>query len=75
MELRLWILLTFILEMFFYGLAIIGWITKTKFKLFYIPYFFVSVNLALLIGFFRNILGLQQVAWDRTERYLEVKDV
>ena len=55
-------------EVLFYIFAMIGWRSKTKMKLFYIPYYFIYINLALLIGFFRNIFGVQDVIWDRTER-------
>ena len=33
-----------------------------------IPFFFLSINLALLVGFVKNLVGAQSVTWDRTER-------
>jgi hypothetical protein len=32
------------------------------------PHYFVVINLALLLGFFRFITGTQQVTWKRTVR-------
>jgi biofilm PGA synthesis N-glycosyltransferase PgaC len=52
----------------FYGLAAVGWLSNSKNKLFYIPFYFTYMNVALLVGFMKNILGMQKVAWDRTER-------
>lgn len=52
----------------FYLLAILGYITKSKNKLIYIPYYFTYINLAILLGFVRNLAGLQKVAWNRTQR-------
>jgi len=33
-----------------------------------IPYYFVSMNMALLHGFTRQIRGAQKGAWERTPR-------
>jgi len=33
-----------------------------------IPLFFLTTNLALMIGFLKNVLGTQTVTWNRTER-------
>ena len=37
-------------------------------SLFSIPYYFVSMNLALMLGFFRFLAGSQSAAWQRTGR-------
>jgi len=55
-------------ELVFYLLAILAWLTKTKKSLMYYPYYLVYVNLALFVGFLKNILGLQKVTWISTER-------
>ena len=57
-----------ICESFFYLLAIMGFISKSKIKIMYIPYYFSYINLALFVGFIKNLLGFQKVAWDRTQR-------
>jgi len=36
--------------------------------LFSAPHYFVTINLALMLGFFRFITGTQQAAWERTAR-------
>jgi biofilm PGA synthesis N-glycosyltransferase PgaC len=62
-------LVTMILQLLFYALALLGQLTRSrKFVLFSAPYYFVTINLALLFGFFRFITGTQQAAWKRTAR-------
>jgi cellulose synthase/poly-beta-1,6-N-acetylglucosamine synthase-like glycosyltransferase len=57
------------LQLAFYGLAILGaLIRRRKIVLFSAPCYFVTINLALLLGFFRFITGTQQAAWKRTAR-------
>lgn len=60
--------LLFVVEVIFYFLAVMGWLTKTKSKVFYIPYYFIYINIALLFGFCRNILGIQKATWNSTAR-------
>jgi len=60
-----------ILQMVFYVSAIIGQILSwsgMKVKMFNICYYFVSMNLALFLGFFKFLSGTQKVTWQRTER-------
>lgn len=62
-------IITMILQLAFYALALFGLLLhKRKFFLFSAPHYFVTINLALLLGFFRFITGTQQVAWKRTAR-------
>jgi cellulose synthase/poly-beta-1,6-N-acetylglucosamine synthase-like glycosyltransferase len=57
------------LQLAFYCLALLGAvIRRRKIVLFSAPYYFVTINLALLFGFFRFITGTQQAAWKRTAR-------
>jgi cellulose synthase/poly-beta-1,6-N-acetylglucosamine synthase-like glycosyltransferase len=57
------------LQVAFYTLAIFGvFLRRRKIVLFSAPYYFVTINLALLFGFFRFITGTQQAAWKRTAR-------
>ena len=62
-----------LLQLLFYLLALFGFLlaiskhNKIPF-LFYIPFYFCNLNLALLIGFFKAITGKQKVTWNRTER-------
>jgi len=58
-----------LLQLTFYGLAIMGALLgKRKIVLFSAPHYFVTINLALLLGFFRLVTGTQQAAWKRTAR-------
>lgn len=41
--------------------------------LFGIPYYFLSMNLALALGFFRYLSGTQSVAWTRTPREAQLE--
>ncbi len=57
------------LQLAFYILALFGaLIRRRKIVVFSAPYYFVTINLALLFGFFRFITGTQQAAWKRTAR-------
>jgi poly-beta-1,6-N-acetyl-D-glucosamine synthase len=59
------------LQLTFYASAIILFILKRNginVGILNVILFFVSTNLALFIGFFKNILGLQSVKWDSTKR-------
>jgi cellulose synthase/poly-beta-1,6-N-acetylglucosamine synthase-like glycosyltransferase len=57
------------LQLTFYALALVGAVRRgRKFVLFSGPYYFVTINLALLLGFFRFITHTQQAAWKRTAR-------
>jgi len=63
--------LLFILQSAFYISAIIGQVLSwsgINIKIFSLCYYFVSMNLALFLGFVKYITGGQSVAWKRTER-------
>lgn len=51
-----------------YILALIVHIFKIKAKLLYLPYYFMLLNAALLLGFFKNMLGLQTPMWSPAKR-------
>ncbi|MDP3697165.1 MAG: glycosyltransferase family 2 protein, partial [Candidatus Taylorbacteria bacterium] len=55
-------------QLVFYLLVLIGWVSGTKIKIFYVPFYFIYINIALLIGFIKNIVGAQKVAWSSTAR-------
>ncbi len=64
-------LIIFLLQCVFYSMAIIGRIlsrSNLKFILFGLPYYFISMNLALFFGFIRFCTNSQSVMWRRTER-------
>ncbi|MEM6831564.1 MAG: glycosyltransferase, partial [Bacteroidota bacterium] len=59
------------LQLLFYLLALIGWVLqfiKTKIKVFFIPFYFVFMNIAVYLGFVRLMRGKQSVLWARAER-------
>ena len=43
-------------------------VTGLRWRLLYVPYYFLLVNLAILIGFMKNLLGLQKTSWVSTRR-------
>ena len=64
-------LMVYAAQCFFYMSAIIGQLFNKfgiNLKGFSLCYYFVSMNVALFLGFFRYIKGTQSVAWLRTER-------
>jgi len=68
----------FILQVIFYGSAIIALLCfrerGKKVPVFlYVPFYFCSLNLALLIGFFKVITGAQKTTWERTERITTIQ--
>jgi cellulose synthase/poly-beta-1,6-N-acetylglucosamine synthase-like glycosyltransferase len=62
-----WYTLTFILQVIFYVMALLGWLSGDKYKspLFHIPYYFTAVNWAAVLGLIKYISGEQKVTWDR----------
>ncbi len=61
----------FIIQSAFYIMAIAAFFMQKyeiNIGIFNIPFFFISVNTALFIGFIKNMLNLQTVTWERTER-------
>lgn len=41
---------------------------RIRWKPLYVPYYFMLVNTAIMLGFFRNVLGLQKATWKTTRR-------
>ncbi len=62
-----------LLQFFFYLCAVAGWLFalgNLKNKLLYIPYYFVFMNIAMYLGFFRFINKGQSVLWEKAKRRL-----
>jgi cellulose synthase/poly-beta-1,6-N-acetylglucosamine synthase-like glycosyltransferase len=55
------------IQVVFYGLAVVGYLLRghTSFPIVSVPYYFMAVNLAALIGFIRFLSRSQGVIWDR----------
>lgn len=59
------------LQSVFYGIAFVSWQLDrlgVQLPLLIYPYYFVTVNFALLLGFFKFLTGSQKPAWARTAR-------
>ncbi|MBW8686720.1 glycosyltransferase family 2 protein [Chitinophaga rhizophila] len=68
-----WIFL--IAQLGFYGMAFAGFVLakrQVKSKLFYIPFYFVFMNVAVYQGFGRFLRKKQSAVWDRSQRQLTV---
>ncbi len=63
--------LFFYFQLFCYFLAAVGWYLenrKLRFKLLFVPYYFVSVNYAAVRGIFRYLSGKQPAGWEKSRR-------
>ena len=61
----------FVLQCSFYALAFTGWIlekNKLRFKILFIPYYFLIMNYAVFRGFIRFFKNNQSVNWERAAR-------
>ena len=61
----------FLLQILFYAAATIGWLAalkNSKLKMFYVPYYFLFMNIALYVGFFRFVANKQTVLWEKAKR-------
>jgi cellulose synthase/poly-beta-1,6-N-acetylglucosamine synthase-like glycosyltransferase len=57
------------LQVFFYGIGIGGSLfASKKGSLLMVPTYFVSMNAALLVGFFKSLFGRKKPFWERVER-------
>ncbi len=62
-----WFYLIFLLQAGFYCLSVLGWLFSRAFKSlpFYIPYYFLTVNWAAVVGLLKYITNSQRVTWER----------
>ena len=54
-----------------YVLAVVGWYfenRKLRFKILFVPYYFLSINYASIHGIFRYFKGNQSVKWEKSKR-------
>ena len=61
----------FWLQLLFYVAALTGWYLenrKTRNKLLFVPYYFMIMNLSVILGFLRYVKGSQSVNWERAKR-------
>lgn len=58
-------------QVFFYGSAILGYLYRNKgitIKGFFVPFYFLVMNLSVYFGFARYLGGKQSVVWERAKR-------
>lgn len=63
--------LLFLAQVFFYGMAYLGYINERKqmrIKIFFIPYYFCVMNYAVLAGIRRYFAGRQSAVWEKAKR-------
>lgn len=66
-------LIVALLQLFFYALALIGWLTKGRGSRFlYLPYYFCVVNLAAFLGLLKSLGGSLSSTW-QTVRHDEAQ--
>jgi cellulose synthase/poly-beta-1,6-N-acetylglucosamine synthase-like glycosyltransferase len=61
----------FTAQLLFYALAWTGWICagrNLRIKAFYIPYYFMFMNLSVFLGFYRFLKNRQTVYWEKSAR-------
>ncbi len=58
----------FWMQIVFYALALVGWISFSKPVIFRIPFFFSLVNLSALIAWGKYLLGFRQEIWEPSKR-------
>jgi cellulose synthase/poly-beta-1,6-N-acetylglucosamine synthase-like glycosyltransferase len=61
----------FWLQFIFYMLALAGWYLEnyqTRLKFLFVPYYFLVMNVAVVLGFFRYMKKSQSVNWERAKR-------
>lgn len=63
-----WLKVLFVLQVIFYAIVLLNLLTKKLPKLFYIPYYFVLMNVAQYLGFIKYIRKKQPAAWEKVKR-------
>jgi poly-beta-1,6-N-acetyl-D-glucosamine synthase len=67
----LFYIVVLLVQTVFYAMALVGWIfawRNIKMKAFYIPYYFLFMNLSVFLGFFRFIRKKQTAVWEKANR-------
>jgi cellulose synthase/poly-beta-1,6-N-acetylglucosamine synthase-like glycosyltransferase len=61
----------FLGQIIFYCLSWMGWLLKSKvkkIKILFIPFYFVMMNLSVMVGWIKYFKGKQTVLWEKAER-------
>lgn len=62
---------TFLLQIIFYGMAVAGWVAEKfhlKLRLFSIPLYFFTVNIASMISLVKTLKGYKAVTWETVRK-------
>jgi poly-beta-1,6-N-acetyl-D-glucosamine synthase len=62
----------FLGQIVFYAISISGWLMASrnlKLKAFYVPYYFLFMNLSVFLGFFRFMRNRQSSVWEKAARH------
>ncbi len=51
-----------------YALMVVVHLRGVRWKPIYAPYYFLFLNVAILVGFIKNTLGMQKAVWESTKR-------
>ncbi len=65
----------FVIQVGFYAMALIGFVTKASVVVFSIPFYFCMQNIATIVGICRGLADKQSVMWDKAERYVAENDM
>ncbi len=60
-------------QIVFYAMAFTGWLfarKNIKAKVFYIPYYFLFMNLSVFLGFYRHLRKKQTAVWEKAGRHI-----
>jgi len=63
--------LTFALQILFYSIGLAGYLLQDKkisIKGFFVPYYFIVMNVSVYFGFFRFLSNKQSVVWEKAKR-------
>ncbi|HPF52973.1 MAG TPA: glycosyltransferase family 2 protein [Draconibacterium sp.] len=61
----------FLFQLIMYFFAVVGWLLRsheTRYKWLFVPYYFVMMNFASVLGIFRFFNGKQSVKWEKAKR-------
>jgi biofilm PGA synthesis N-glycosyltransferase PgaC len=62
-----------LVQIVFYAMAFTGWLfarKNIKAKVFYIPYYFLFMNLSVFLGFYRYLRKKQTAVWEKAGRHI-----
>ena len=67
-SLKLIFLTLLLMQLLFYGVGIYGWATQSLKGVMKIPMFFMTVNIAIAVAWFKYLIGKRVVLWTPSER-------